>query len=143
MAPADGADWLMLRRALWPGSTEAEHAGELAHLLENADETINLMARDADGTVLGFAEASLRHDYVNGCDTSPVAFLEGIYVVPEARRRGLARALVAAIEAWAREMGCREFASDALLDNQASHAMHGALGFAETGRVVFFRKALA
>jgi aminoglycoside 6'-N-acetyltransferase I len=36
----------------------------------------------------------------------------------------------------------RELASDALLDNNGSHAMHEALGFTETERVVYFRKAL-
>jgi aminoglycoside 6'-N-acetyltransferase I len=33
-------------------------------------------------------------------------------------------------------------ASDAFLDNSASHQMHGALGFSETERVVYFRKSL-
>ena len=79
----------------------------------------------------------------NGTDTSPVAFLEGIYVEPRLRRKGIGAALVAAVCAWARRMGCRELASDALLENEGSHAVHRALGFEETERVVFFRKALA
>ena len=96
-----------------------------------------------DGTPLGFIEIALRSDYVNGTRTSPVAFLEGIYVAPFARAQGVAKVLVQAAEVWARERGCVEFASDAAIDNQISHAMHRALGFAETQRVVFFRKALA
>ena len=94
------------------------------------------------GEPAGFAEASLRHDYVNGCDTSPVAFLEGMYVAPVMRGQGVARALVAAVQAWARSRGCSELASDAALDNLGSHQMHKALGFAETQRVVYFRKML-
>lgn len=139
---ADATDWAAMRTALWPDGGDGEHSAEIADLLADAGETINLIARDADGRALGFAEASLRRDYVNGCDTSPVAFLEGIFVMPEARGQGVARALVAAVEAWGREQGCTEFASDAAPDNFASLDMHRALGFEETQRVVFFRKAL-
>lgn len=140
--PADAADWTAMRTALWPSGGNGAHAADIAQLLADAGETINLIAREDDGTALGFAEAALRRDYVNGCKTSPVAFLEGIFVTPEARRQGVARALVAAIEAWAREQGCTEFASDAAPENFASLDMHRALGFAETQRVVFFRKVL-
>ena len=139
---ADAADWTAMRTALWPSGGNSAHASDIAQLLEDAGDTINLIARDAEGAAQGFAEAALRHDYVNGCKTSPVAFLEGIFVTPEARGQGVARALVGAIEAWAREQGCTEFASDAAPENFASLDMHRALGFEETQRVVFFRKML-
>jgi aminoglycoside 6'-N-acetyltransferase I len=96
----------------------------------------------SDANPAGLAEAALRSDYVNGTHSSPVAFLEGIYVHPDARRRGVAAKLVEAVGRWARECGCSELASDALLENEASHALHRALGFEETERVVFFRKPL-
>ena len=79
---------------------------------------------------------------MNGAQSSPVGFLEGLYVVPRARRNGVARALVAEVGRWARDFGCSELASDAALANAASHAVHRALGFEETERVVFFRKQL-
>jgi len=100
------------------------------------------LACEPSGNPIGLIEAALRTDYVNGTNTSPVAFLEGIFVVPENRRKGVARSLVAAAEQWASSLGCLEFASDALLENKQSHAMHRALGFQETERVVFFRKML-
>ncbi|WP_407925737.1 aminoglycoside 6'-N-acetyltransferase [Devosia faecipullorum] len=140
--PADAGDWLALRTTLWPRGAGGDHENEIMRLLANAGDTINLLARTDAGEAMGFAEASLRRDYVNGCRTSPVAFLEGIYVLPAARGRGVARALVTAVEDWGRAQGCTEFASDASLDNVGSHAMHRALGFEETQRVVFFRKAL-
>jgi len=139
---ADAEDWIAMRTALWPRGGDGQHAADIARLLVDAGETINLIARDVDGLALGFAEAALRHDYVNGCRTSPVAFLEGIFVTPEARGRGVARALVKAVEAWAQERGCTEFASDCDINNQQSQRMHAALGFAETQRVVLFRKVL-
>lgn len=100
------------------------------------------VARASDGAALGFAEGALRHDHVDGTSTSPVAFLEGIFVLPEARRRGIARQLVETLARWGREMGCREFASNALAENLDSHAFHRAAGFEETERVVFFRREL-
>lgn len=143
MAAADAAAWVAMRQALWPnGGDRGTHAEDVALLLADPGDTVNLMARDAGGDAVGFAEASLRHDYVNGCDTSPVAFLEGIYVAPGARRQGVARALVAAVQAWALAQGCSELASDAALDNLGSHKMHDALGFVETQRVVYFLKVL-
>jgi aminoglycoside 6'-N-acetyltransferase I len=71
-----------------------------------------------------------------------VAFLEGVYVLPANRGQGIARQLVAGVQEWAEERGCTELASDALLNNHGSHAMHKALGFAETERVVYYSKPL-
>jgi aminoglycoside 6'-N-acetyltransferase I len=140
---ADAADWAVMRNALWPGlgDRHEEHLADIKRLLADPGDTINVIAR-IEGDAAGFAEAALRHDYVNGCETSPVAFLEGIYVNTEFRGRGVARELVKAIEAWALARGCTEFASDAAIDNATSHAMHKALGFTETQRVVYFRKVI-
>jgi len=141
--PEDAPDWIAMRSALWPGGGDSgTHADDINRLLADAGDTVNLIARDGTGQAVGFAEASLRRDYVNGCKTKPVAFLEGIYVVPEARGHGVARALVAAVEDWARARGVSELGSDAAPSNLASLQMHAALGFEETERVVFFRKGL-
>ena len=103
----------------------------------------NFLAYSAASDAIGLAEVSVRSDYVNGTETSPVAFLEGLYVVPLARRKGIGAALVAAACDWGRSAGCREIASDALLDNSTSYVVHRALGFEETERVVYFRRKLA
>jgi aminoglycoside 6'-N-acetyltransferase I len=100
------------------------------------------LARDPAHRACGLVEASLRSDYVNGTHSTPVVFLEGLYVAPAVRRQGIARELVAAVAAWGRARGCSELASDTPLANRASQAMHRALGFEETERVVYFRKAL-
>ena len=141
--PADIEEWARLRAALWPSGTVDEHREEAASAAASEDDgKVSLIAVDGAGRVCGFAEATLRHDYVNGCETSPVAFLEGIYIVPEHQRGGLGRELCSAVESWGRTRGCKEMASDALFDNRESHAFHIAVGFEETERVVYFRKIL-
>jgi len=109
--------------------------------LANPD-AVTFLARDEQDHASGFAEATLRHDYVNGCTSSPVGFLEGLYVRDESRRQGVARALCQAVEAWALKRGASELASDTWLDSLASERMHEALEFSETERVVYFRKSL-
>jgi aminoglycoside 6'-N-acetyltransferase I len=138
----DAADWAAMRQALWPKGNPGIHSADIAQLLATPDDTINFIARAGDGRPAGFAEAGLRHDYVNGTQSSPVEFLEGIYVDPAFRRTGVARQLVDAIENWALQQGCSELASDTGIANIASQNMHNALGFTETQRVVYFRKAL-
>ena len=135
--------WVELRTRLWAGASVDKHRDDVAAILAMpTDRSIAFVAVDQAGSTCAFAEAALRHDYVNGCETSPVAFLEGIYVRPENRGSGIGMRLSKAVEDWARERGCEEMASDASLQNTDSHAFHAAIGFEETERVVYFRKPL-
>jgi aminoglycoside 6'-N-acetyltransferase I len=134
--------WRQMRQSLWPEMTEAENLDEAEAMMTATSRFFVRIALNREDKPVGFVEATVRNDYVNGCATSPVVFLEGIYVEPWARRQGAARTLVGAVEEWGRKMDCREFASDALLENSDSHSMHRALGFEETERVVYFRKDL-
>ncbi|MBA4265655.1 MAG: aminoglycoside 6'-acetyltransferase [Comamonadaceae bacterium] len=138
----DDSDWLHMRVALWPEGSAREHVKEMAGFLTEPDRFAQFVVRDDEGAALGFIEASVRTDDVNGTSTSPVAYLEGLYVRPKARRQGVARALVQAVAHWARGRGCEELASDALLSNRTSQAAHKGLGFAETERVVHFNLRL-
>lgn len=138
----DNADWFEMRAALWPYLEPEENRKGMQDIGDEPSRFATFLAVLPDGRAVGFVEASLRYDYVNGCDTSPVAFLEGVYVRPEHRRQGIARRLVEAAEVWGRSKGCVEIASDALVDNTDSHDMHRHLGFEETERVVYFKKRL-
>jgi aminoglycoside 6'-N-acetyltransferase I len=135
--------WIAMRCALWPDAQRDELAREADAYLRGRGFMLEavLVACDESGAAIGFAEMSLR-PYAEGCTTSPVAYLEGWYVEPEHRGRGAGRALVDAAAAWGRERGCREFASDALIDNAASAAAHAALGFEEVEQIRCFRKPL-
>jgi aminoglycoside 6'-N-acetyltransferase I len=136
--------WLRLRCALWPQASESEHRAEIDGFFAGQvrEPLAVLLAEYGAAGVVGLAELSIRPS-AEGCTSDRVAYLEGWFVVPEARRRGVGRALVAAAEQWGRDQGCREFASDTQSDNLASAAAHRALGFIEVGSVRCFRKAIA
>jgi aminoglycoside 6'-N-acetyltransferase I len=138
----DQPGWLELRLLLWPDANRDDHCGYMAVALSQPDRYLQLMAYDEQRQPVGFIEGSIRSDYVNGTESSPVGFVEGVYVTPAWRRQGVARRLFAAIGDWARARGCRELASDALLDNEVSQRAHLSLGFRETERVLYFTKAL-
>ncbi|MGT2895650.1 GNAT family N-acetyltransferase [Streptococcus entericus] len=89
-----------------------------------------------NGRAVAFISLSIRKDYVEGAKGSPVAFLEGVFVLPSYRRQGLARKLVTFAREWAKGQGLSQIASNYALDNQASHFCHQALGFQEVSRTV-------
>ncbi|OLP57246.1 hypothetical protein BJF92_06895 [Rhizobium rhizosphaerae] len=138
----DASLWCHLRLGLWSGDGRDAHGEAIARMLADREKGAGRTAFLAfvEGAACAFIELSLRQDYVNGCDTSPVAFIEGISVAEDFRRRGLAKALIEAACDWARSRGCTEIASDAALSNHTSHRMHLASGFEETERVVYFRR---
>ncbi len=131
---------LELALALWPEHTAAEMREEILALLNDGQAALFLAL--ADEFPVGFAQCQLRHDYVEGTDSSPVGYLEGIFVREPYRNHGYARALLSACEAWASAQGCREFASDCEIGNQDSWNFHMHTGFCEAGRIICFVKKL-
>jgi aminoglycoside 6'-N-acetyltransferase I len=138
---ADRAEWQRLRHALWPATTAVDHETDLAEYVRASESHVILVAARPDGRLAGFAEVRLR-SHADECATSPVAFLEGWFVDSDVRRTGVGRALVEAAEQWARDRGCREFASDTEASNAESVAAHRALGFSEGPPAINFRKTL-
>ena len=95
-----------------------------------------------DGKPIGFSQCQLRHDYVEGTQSSPVGYLEGIFVSEGYREKGYAAELLSECGKWSKEKGCIEFASDCELDNMDSFRFHMSLGFDEVNRIICFRKDL-
>ena len=137
---ADWSEWLRMSVALFPENAVEELAKGMKEFRTRSDFEVFLVERD-DGSVAGFVEVGSR-SYADGCESSPVGYIEAWWVDPDVRRTGYGRALLAAAEDWARDQGYTEMGSDALLDNLTSHAAHHRAGYEEVGRVVQFRKPL-
>lgn len=119
----------------------------LEDLLSEFAETVNsekaqVFLKYVQDIPAGFAQCGLRHDYVEGTNSSPVGYLEGIFVKEEYRKRGYAKELLSACENWAKKQGCTEFASDCELSNKGSFDSHKSMGFKEVNRVICFTKRL-
>ena len=140
-AAAENAEILAgLAVQMWPDHDPEDMAEEFRKLVMNAEAACFI--KYVDDKPVAFAQCQLRHDYVEGTESSPVGYLEGIFVAEEYRKKGYAAELLAECEKWAKEKGCSEFASDCELDNNDSLKFHLALGFQETNRVICFRKDL-
>ena len=116
-----------------------EELTEVFHQLVTNDEAVCFI-KCINGKPIGFSQCQLRRDYVEGTESSPVGYLEGIFVSDDYRTRGYASELLSECEKWAKEKGCTEFASDCELDNIDSFRFHMALGFEEANRIICFRK---
>lgn len=129
-----------LAARLWKEASASELYSEFNELAKKGEAVFFL--KYCGEIPVGFAQCQLRNDYVEGCDTSPVGYLEGIYVAEEYRHRGYASELLRACEEWSKSNGCREFASDCELNNTASHGFHMNTGFEEVNRIICFKKRL-
>lgn len=131
-----------MRARLWPDADAGVLRDEVDNFFAGAPPptVAAVFVADCDAAK-GFLELSVR-PYANGCDSMPVPFVEGWYVEPELRGRGVGRALMRAAEAWAADRGYREVGSDTQLWNAPSLRAHERCGFVETERVVYLRKKL-
>lgn len=130
--------WAEMAIQMWNSNTVDELQMEFAETLK--DKSVVFFIKYLEDIPVGFAQCGLRTDYVEGTETSPVGYLEGIFVKEECRKKGYAKELILACEKWAKDMGCSEFASDCELDNVDSFIFHMAMGFDEANRIICFRK---
>ncbi len=130
-----------LKLELWPECSFDEEYANCQRILQTPAETCYLI-KEQDNYI-AFIQLSLRTNYVEGANSSPVAYVEGIYVQPEFQRSGIGKKLIARGEKWARKKGCTQFASDAELHNDDSIWFHKKTGFKEVSRIVSFIKEIS
>nr|MBQ4455013.1 GNAT family N-acetyltransferase [Clostridia bacterium] len=123
---------------MWTEHDSEDMAEEFRELVMNEEAVCFIKYEDEKP--IGFVQCQLRYDYVEGTESSPVGYLEGILIVDRYRKKGYAAELLAECEKWAKEKGCTEFASDCELANEESLKFHMALGFEEANRIICFRK---
>jgi len=125
---------------LWPSHSIEDFTNDMQRYISSEDVAIFLTFYKDEA--IGFAQCQLRNDYVEGTESNPVGYLEGLFVKESFRQQGYARLLVTHCEHWAKRKGCMEFASDCELHNEESLAMHLKLGFTEANRIICFTKKL-
>ncbi len=125
---------------LWPDNSSEEMGSDMEAIMAKEDAAFFIAY--GGNQPIGFAQCQLRRDYVEGTESSPVGYLEGIYVAEGFRKNGIAKTLLAACEGWAKGKGCTEFASDCELDNVQSLQFHLHMGFGEANRIICFTKKL-
>lgn len=134
--------WQEMRADLWP-SAEDEHSSEISRYFDGKSQTIaQVYIAEYHSEAAGFIELNIR-DYAEGSSNPKVPFVEGWYVKPNFRKKGIGKALIYQAEQWAKSEGYQELASDTELHNTQSIAAHKQLGFVEIERVVCFLKTLA
>lgn len=125
---------------MWPDNTISGLQSEFLDII--CSDNAVCFIQYVDQKEVGFAQCQLRYDYVEGTDSSPVGYLEGIFVEEEYRHKGYAKELLTQCENWAKEKHCTEFASDCEIDNEISLKFHLSLGFEEANRIICFKKIL-
>lgn len=125
---------------LWESHSVSELETLFENLLTNGKTAFFL--KFLNDVPVGFAQCQLRYDYVEGTSSAPVGYLEGLFVKEEYRKQGIGKELLDACEKWAKEKGCREFASDCELENTGSFAFHLNVGFKEANKIICFVKKI-
>lgn len=129
-----------LAMLLWPDNKINELEKEMMNYIISDSGVIFICFQES--IPAAFAQCSIRTDYVEGTESSPVGYLEGIFVKKEYRRKGIAKKLITQCEEWAKTKGCKEFASDCELNNTESLKFHLQVGFEEVNRIICFKKNL-
>ena len=125
---------------MWNNHSVDDLAGDFLEILSG--DSAQIFLKYENDIPVGFAQCQLRHDYVEGTETTPVGYLEGIFVMENYRNRGYAKELLNECEIWAKDKGCKEFASDCEIDNDSSFQFHKAMNFTEANRIICFTKKL-
>jgi len=135
----DKLEWFRMRKGIWPEAPDEYLNFDMDEILVNDDYFV-VFACDGDKPI-GLTEVQIR-EYGEGCETSPVGYIEGWFVQEEYRGRGVVGVMTQASENWVREKGCTEMASDTWLDNEPSIRAHLKMGYYEAERLVHFVKRL-
>ncbi|MEO7368912.1 MAG: GNAT family N-acetyltransferase [Gemmatimonadaceae bacterium] len=138
---SDWPEWLRMARELFSEGDIEDDIAEMHDFLARPDGAIIVASRERGGPLAGYVEVGAR-SVVDGCATSPVGYIEALWVDPDVRRQGIARALLDAAEKWSADQGYKEMGSDVLIENEVSHETHRKAGYTEVSRVITYRKEI-
>lgn len=90
------------------------------------DESVIFAAKLADGSIAGFTQ--LYHSFCS-VEMAELIYLYDLFVVPEARRQGVAKALMDAAQQHALRRGAGRLQLETATDNRAAQALYERLGW--------------
>lgn len=129
--------WQRMRRMLYHDLDIEFDEQEMDAITKDVDNRASFIAY-VEETPIGMLELSLRN-FVDGCLSSPVAYLEGIFIEENARGKGYGKRMIDYALLWAKSRGCTEMATDAEIQNIDAQKFHKKVGFRETYRVVNYK----
>ena len=90
------------------------------------DESVVFAVRTESGSIGGFTQL-----YCSFCsvEMGELIYLYDLFVAPEARRQGLARALMDAASAYGRERGADRLQLETAVDNARAQSLYESLGW--------------
>lgn len=138
----DKTEWLRLRLALWPEVSTALHEKEIDAMIFNPERFAAFLAYNSSDQMIGFLEVSTHELIDEGCDIKQIGYIEGWYVDPGYRRKGVGAELVSKAEQWVEKQGLKAIAVDTNLENDISQKAYQALGYQEVDRLILYKKAL-
>ncbi|WP_152361557.1 GNAT family N-acetyltransferase [Microlunatus speluncae] len=112
--------------------------GGFRELVPTADSYVRVA--ELDTLVVGFLTAALLPPTTSGIEAldEPSVYISDIIVTGTARRRGIARALLADLDDWARARGCHTIRLTMHAGNEPAHRLYEQLGYRPTW--ITFRK---
>ncbi|MDD5639297.1 MAG: GNAT family N-acetyltransferase [Candidatus Pacebacteria bacterium] len=137
----DFEECLTMGVILYKKYSREELWGEFYKALRSRKNAIIYICKDKEKLV-GFIKLSLRNDYVEGSNSSPVGYVEGIYIDPNYRGLGLGRKLFKFGEKWSFERGCNEYAADSNFPEKESQKILSRIGFKEVNRIICYLKKI-
>jgi aminoglycoside 6'-N-acetyltransferase I len=137
----DFDEWLKLRHSLWSYHTFEELRNEMEEIYKRFQLDYMFYIAEDNENIIGFIEISIRETAL-GCNTKNVGFIEGWYVKPEYRQKGIGKLLVEKGENWAMNNGCKEMGSDTTERYPISLIAHKSLGYEEVDTPLNFKKSL-
>ena len=129
--------WKAMREEIYSSLSAEFHEKEMKQIFDSSDWFCYFLINE-DKKILGLAELSSRN-IVDGCLSSPVAYLEGLYLKKECRGMGLGRKAIEIIKNWCKEKGFTELGMDTELTNLEAQKFFKTVGLQETYRIVQFR----